>query len=231
MQQYKRQHQHPLPKQRNSVRFYFILLIILAALGAIYFYLIPFLSSINSNRGSSFDATPDALQIAREAYKERAQHRPTGHDFGGAAIVVQYADGSKPSVYYSDIYEGYDSPPPDTNKTHSERQAWENFILPTLTIMKDHGTVAKASEIDLIIFTQFYPCVPCQSEMRAWQNQARTTAGTSSVFVSVWTLTASFSPLSSDPKKRAQPAITDESAIQEVPVAFDTSLNFSQLLS
>src|SRR5690242_2806989 len=42
MQQYEEQHQHPLPEQRNSVRFYFILLIILAALGAIGFYLIPF---------------------------------------------------------------------------------------------------------------------------------------------------------------------------------------------
>jgi hypothetical protein len=183
---------------------------------------------MNSAGGSSFDATPYALQLAREAYKERAQHRPTGHDFGGAAIVVQYADGSKSSVYYSDIYEGYDSPPPDTNKTHSERQAWENFILPTLSIMKDHGTVAKASEIDVIIFTQFYPCVPCQSEMRAWQNQAKTASGASSIFMSVWTLTTTFSPLSPNPKKRAQPAITDESAIQEVPITFDASLTVEQ---
>lgn len=231
MQQYEEQRQHPLPEQRRSGRFYFILLVILAALGAIYFYLIPFLSSTNGGRGNSFDATPYALQIAREAYKERARHRPTGHNFGGAAIVAQYADGSKPSVYYSNIYEGFDSPPPDINKTHSERRAWEDFILPTLTIMKDHGTIARASEIDIIIFTQFYPCPSCQSDMRAWQNQARTTAGTSSVFMSVWTLMASFSPLSPDPRKRAQPVITDESAIQEVPITFDTLSNFSQLLS
>jgi hypothetical protein len=114
---------------------------------------------------------------------------------------------------------------------NKETPCASTLFCPTLTIMKDHGTVAKASEINILIFTQFYPCVPCQSEMRVWQNQARTTAGTAGVFISVWTLTASFSPLSSNPKKRAQPAITDESTIQGVPITFDTSSNSPQLLS
>lgn len=128
---------------------------------------------------SGFDATPYALQIAREAYRVHKNRAPTGHDFGGGIIVVQYTDGSKPSEIASKIYEGYNNPSPsgDKNATHSERRTEDDFVLPTLAILKSHGTVAKASEIDVIIFTQFYPCETCLPEMSAWQNQERLAAG------------------------------------------------------
>ncbi len=175
---------------------------------------------------SGFDATPYALQIAREAYRVRKNRAPTGHDFGGGIIVVQYTDGSKPSEIASKIYEGYNNPSPsgDKNATHSERRTEDDFVLPTLAILKSHGTVAKASEIDVIIFTQFYPCETCLPEMSAWQNQERLAAGSANVYLTVWTLTKSFYPLDRNPRRWAQPVIRNESDIQKVSINFDAPI-------
>jgi hypothetical protein len=199
-----------------------LIILLIVVLGAALLYLLSHTGG-SGGQSSSFDAASYALQIAQHAYQVRQRHAPTGHDFGGGIIVVQYADGSAPGVITSPIYEGYDSPPPDVNATHSERRTQDDFVLPTLALLKSHGTAAQASEIDAILFTQFYPCSPCRAEMRAWQNQDRQAAGTSNVFLTVWTLTTSFNPLSHNPRQRAQPSITDEGDIQEVPIPFDAS--------
>jgi hypothetical protein len=195
-----------------------IIVLLLIVLAAILYAL----SQVGKGgQGGFFDAASYALQIARGAYRVRQHHAPTGHDFGGSIIVVQYADGSRPLVLPSPIYEGYDSPPPDVNATHSERRTQDDFILPMLLSLRRRGIVAKASEIDVILFTQFYPCPPCRAEMRAWQKQDRQAAGTENVFMTVWTLAKSFSPLSRNPRQRAQPVITGASDLVQVSIPFD----------
>ena len=58
-QGYQRQHQ----RQRDPLRFLWVLLIILAAKASIYFYVIPFLASSSGGR-SGFDPHAEALQLA-----------------------------------------------------------------------------------------------------------------------------------------------------------------------
>jgi hypothetical protein len=214
--QEQEQTQPPASSPRNCL----LIILLIVVLAAALLYLLSHAGG-SGGQSSSFDAAPYALQIAQRAYQVRRQRAPTGHDFGGGIIVVQYADGSAPGVITSPIYEGYDSPPPDVNATHSERRTQDDFVLPTFALLKSHGTVAQASEIDVILFTQFSPCLPCRAEMRAWQNQDRQAAGTAKVFLTVWTLSTTFNPLSHNPRQRTQPSITGEEDIQEVPIPFD----------
>lgn len=131
----------------SSSRCLLIALLLIVLVGAILYAL----SQLGKGgQGGSFDAAPYTLHLAQKMYQWRKTHGITGHNFGGGIIVVQYADGSAPSVYESPVYEGQDGPPQDVNAFHSERQTQENFILPTLTLLRQHGIVAKASEIDVI---------------------------------------------------------------------------------
>lgn len=169
---------------------------------------------------SSFDAAPFAVQIAQKASQYRAKHKPTGHNFGGGAIIVEFSDGTS-STYPSDIYEGQDGPPLDKNAFHSERQTQEDFVLPTLSQLQQRGIIAKAIAIHVVIFSQYAVCNLCKAEMRAWQDQARKAAGSLAVDMTVWELVQYFYPLDRDPRNRQQPVVNGEQDIEQVAITFD----------
>ena len=170
--------------------------------------------------GPSFDTSPYALDLAKEAYQWRKNHRTTDHNFGNGAIILEYSDGSAPSVYPSPRYEGRDGPPDDINAFHSERLTHENYILPMLAQLRRNGILAKASRVDIIIFSQYHVCPVCQRQMRNWQDQQRCQAGSANVFLTIWELAQEFYPLARDPRKRPQPPVNDVGDIQTVDIPF-----------
>ena len=115
---YQRQHQG---QRRDPLRFLWVLLIIVAALAAIYFYVIPFLSSSSGGR-SGFDPHAEALQLALKVQDYRKDHRSIGRNLGMGEIVLQAPDGTL-TRYPSPIYEGEKaSASYDPNANHAERR-------------------------------------------------------------------------------------------------------------
>ena len=163
MQQQMQQHQRQ--GKRDPLRFFWVLLIIVAALAAIYFYVMPFLAS---SSGGGFDPHAEALQLALKVQDYRKDHRSLGRNLGMGEIVLQAPDGTI-TRYPSPIYEGEKaSASYDPNANHSERRTHELFLLPTLKLLQDHGTLDKAQSISILIFSQVFVCPPCRADMRGW---------------------------------------------------------------
>jgi hypothetical protein len=198
MQQHERQHQgqHSVPEQRNSMRFFFILLTILAALGAIYFYLIPFLSSINSSgtqtntdgqclsNGQQFNGRQEAFTLAQMAEQYRTGHRFNGN-YGYASYTLCYKDGSQRRVP-SPVAPGYDNTKDKTkplNYTHSEQILYRWLQKQLATVSSDPKTLAA---VYVIIFSQVRVCDACVSSMVSWQSSLRQIAKTSLLYLAIW---------------------------------------------
>lgn len=210
--------QVPRPQSQQSYRFWSVLLIIVASLGCIYFYVIPFLASLGPGK-AAFDIQAEALKMALQVQQYRYNHKSRGN-YGMAEIIITYQDMSKPSVYSSPIYEGFDSKGADKNKDHSERKAHEQFNLPTLTQLKSRGIAAKASFIYVIIFSQIQICKLCQADMRGWLEQYRRQVGTYNISLSVYDLTGNFNP--NVPRKQWT-VVVNEADIEEITIPFDVS--------
>jgi hypothetical protein len=128
------QHQEQLLPQRQVPwqfrRFGWVLLIIIASLAGIYFYVIPFLSSMSGVAGgNSFDAHAKALQLAVQVQNYRKIHSTIGRNLVGVAEIVLEARDGTLTRYPSPIYEGEKaSAVYDPNANHSERRTHELFL-------------------------------------------------------------------------------------------------------
>ena len=213
-QSYQRQHQ----RQRDPLRFLWVLLIIVAALAAIYFYVIPFLAS-----SSGFDPHAEALQLALKVQDYRKDYRSIGRNLGMGEIVLQAPDGTL-RRYPSPIYEGEKaSASYDPNANHAERRTHDLFLLPTLKLLQDHGTLDKAQRVSLLILSQVFVCPICRAEMRGWwkayksevspQNAAKIQQPT------VWELTGSYNP--DRPGWPQWTVVANEGDVEQVNVPFD----------
>lgn len=198
MQQHERQrrYQQPVPEQRNSVRFYSILLIILAALGVIYFYLIPFLASIHSggtqtntegqclSNGQQFNGRQEAFTLAQIAEQYRAAH-PFNGNYGYASYTLCYKNGSQQRVP-SPAAPGYDNTTDKTkplNYTHSEQVLYRWLQQQLAKVSFDPKALAA---IYVIIFSQVRVCDACVASMTPWQSNLRQIAKTPLLYLAIW---------------------------------------------
>lgn len=225
MQQHEKQHQNQpnLPQQKSSVHFYSVLLIILAALAAIYFYLMPFLSSTSGGGESSFDAHREALNLAIIVQNYRKNHRSIGRNLGIGEIVVIDQDG-KSTSYLSPIYEGEKaSAAYDPNENHSERRTHDLFLLPELKRLQDNGTLDKAQQVSILVFSQVFVCSPCRADMRGWWKDFRKAVSSRNAVKiqepTIWELTGSYNPDRSGWPQWT--VVATEEDVEPVPIPFD----------
>jgi len=219
-----RQQQWQGPQQRPEFppRFFWIVLLLASMFAATYFWLLPFLGiNVGGRSGNNIDPAPYAVKIAQSAYQWRATHVRTGHNFGGALIVVKYRDGTLQQYPLNDrniiIYEGEDLPNDlDPNRLHSERQTDREFIRPLLQKFRSTNGFDNAIEIQVIIFSQYPLCPSCVSDMRSWQDEYCKIAGFPNLYLSGWQLTKTFYPNSQDKRRREQPVVNGEEDIEMV---------------
>ena len=209
-------------EQRDPLRFLWVLLIILAALGAIYFYVIPFLASSGSS-GSSFDPHEEALQLALKVQDYRKNHRTIGRNLGMGEIVLEASDGTL-TRYPSPIYVGEKaSASYDPNANHSERRTHDLFLLPTLKLLQDNGALDKAQNISILIFSQVFVCPTCLADMRGWwkayKSEVSPQNATKIQQPTVWELTGSYNP--DRPGWPQWTVVANEEDVEQVNVLFD----------
>ncbi len=217
-QSYQRQHQ----RHRDPLRFLWVLLIIVAALAAIYFYVIPFLASSSGGR-SGFDPHAEALQLALKVQDYRKDHRSIGRNLGMGEIVLQAPDGTL-TRYPSPIYEGEKaSASHDPNANHAERRTHDLFLLPTLKLLQDHGTLDKAQSVSLLIFSQVFVCPICRAEMRGWWKAYKSEVSPQNAGKiqqpAIWELTGSYNP--DRPGWPQWTVVANEADVEQVNVPFD----------
>ncbi len=220
MQQQRYQHQRQ--EQRDPLRFLWVLLIIVAALAAIYFYVIPFLAS-SSSGSSAFGPHQEALQLALKVQDYRKDHRSIGRNLGMGEIVLQAPDGTL-TRYPSPIYEGEKaSASYDPNANHSERRAHDLFLLPTLKLLQAHGTLDKAQSVSLLIFSQVFVCPLCRADMRGWwkayKSEVSLQNATKIQQPTIWELTGSYNP--DRPGWPQWTVVANEEDVEQVTVPFD----------
>jgi hypothetical protein len=184
----------PVQKQEQSRRFWWVLLIILAALGAIYFYLIPFLSSagVGGQGGpvSTGWTTAHQRHIAFDLAQNVQDYRQRIHErreinYGDAYLqVTGIAQPFRPKQ----PYPGMDAPNPPEHDTHSEHmlKGWGLY-----TIRNSLHNVPAGSTINMLIFTQVKVCPPCRKAIQTWAKQLQQTAPAGvSVNLSIWQQTS-----------------------------------------
>jgi hypothetical protein len=220
--EYQRPYRRSFPKQRKTMRSLFVLLII-AVLGAMSFYLISLLFSTTSGGASSFDAHTEALKLALKVQDYRQRNRTIGRNLGMGEIVVIGQDG-KPVEYPSPIYVGEKADAAyDPNANHSERRTHDLFLLPELARLQASGTLDRAQGVSILVFSQVYVCPPCRADMRGWwkdfknavspQNAAKIQQPT------IWELTGGYNP--DRPGWPQWTVVANEDDVEQVNVAFD----------
>ena len=117
-----KQQQQPSPQEHFS-RLSYVLLIIIAALLCIYFYLIPFLSYIGSMEAGYSQEHKEAYALAQNVQAYRKKH-PSKGNYAQAAIKLLYDDAASSKWDISDVYEGFDDENGE-NSTHSEQFAYK----------------------------------------------------------------------------------------------------------
>ena len=178
-QQWQRQPQQQTQKRAFSPRFLLVMLILIASLAAIYFYVIPFLASIGGgSTGSAFSGGWSASQQRQIAFTlaQRVQsYRQSIHEqrrinYGDAYIV---ATGIKPPFRPQQPYEGMDSKPGAKNDTHSETRL-KGWAL--ATIRQKLQQLPSGSTINIVIFTQVKVCPDCRKDTNEWATQLQQAA-------------------------------------------------------
>jgi hypothetical protein len=171
MQQQHWQRQQQSRRREFPPRFLWVGLILLASLAAIYFYVIPFLSSMaGGSAGSAFSggwSVSQQRQIAYELaqnvqdYRQRI-HEPRHINYGDAYLV---ATGIHDPFRPKQPYPGVDSPSGAKNDTHSESnlKGWALY-----TIRQQLQQLPAGSTINLLLFTQVKVCPDCRREVTAW---------------------------------------------------------------
>ena len=178
------QQQHWQRRQQSQQRvfpprFFWVVLILLASLAAIYFYVIPFLSSMSGgSAGNAFSGGWSVSQQRQIAYKlaqnvqsYRQRNHETRHINYGYAYLV--ATGISSPFRPKQPYPGVDSPSGAKNDTHSESmlKGWA-----FLTIRQQLQQLPAGSTINLLIFTQVKVCPGCRRDITAWATQLQQAA-------------------------------------------------------
>lgn len=189
----QQQHQQPAqqhrPVRQGPGRFLWVMLIIIAALGAIYFYLIPFLASSgggSKNNASSAWSAAQQRQIAFQLAQNVQDYRQRIHEgrrinYGDAILQ---ASGIAQPFRPKQPMPGMNAPNPPQNDTHSENmlKGWALY-----TIRKSLQQLPAGSVINLLIFTQVKVCPDCRRDIQTWAKQLQQAAPAGvSVNLSIW---------------------------------------------
>ena len=174
MQHQRYQHQ----EQRDPLRFLWVLLIIVAALAAIYFYVIPFLSSGGIGGGSSnFSGWSEARQrqIAFDLAQnvQNYRHRINEHRRINYGDAYMEATGISNPFRPPNPFDGMDSPSGAKNDTHSEAKL-KGWAL--AAIRKNLQGLRAGSTINVLIFTQVKTCPDCRKAVPTWVKQLQQVA-------------------------------------------------------
>ncbi len=178
----RQEHQPPMPPQgsmhQRPGRFLWVIMLILAALGAIYFYLIPFLASSggksnssSSERWSAAQQSQIAFTLAQnvQGYRQRI-HEGRRINYGDAYLeatgITQPFRPKQPSA-------GMNAPNPPQNDTHSETtlKGWALY-----TLRKNLQNLPAGAVINLLIFTQVKVCPDCRRDIQTWAKQLQQVA-------------------------------------------------------
>ena len=161
------------PRQEQSQRFWSVLLILIALLGFVYFYIIPFLSS--SHTGSDGWSDTQQRQIAFDlaqnvqSYRQQLnEHRRI--NYGDAYLE---ATGIATPFRPPNPFDGMDSPSGAKNDTHSEAKL-KGWAL--ATIRRSLQSLPSGSIINVLIFTQVKTCPECRKAVPTWVQQLRQVA-------------------------------------------------------
>lgn len=177
------QQQQQWQEQRKSrdfpPRFLWVVLILLASLAVIYFYVIPFLSSsAGGSAGSAFaggwsidQQRQIAFSLAQnvQRYRQRINEQRR-INYGDAYLV---ATGIPTPFRPKQPYEGMDSPSGAKNDTHSETKL-KGWAL--LTIRQQLQQLPSGSTINLLLFTQVKVCPGCRQDINTWAKQLQQAA-------------------------------------------------------
>lgn len=166
--------------QRDPLRFLWVILIIVAALMAIYFYVIPFLASggtpsgnTNSGGWSQAQQRQIAFMLAQNVqnYRHRIKERRR-INYGDAYME---ATGISNPFRPPNPFAGMDSPSGAKNDTHSEAKL-KGWAL--ATIRKNLQNLPAGSTINVLIFTQVKTCPDCRRDLPTWVKQLQQAAPT-----------------------------------------------------
>ncbi len=159
--------------QRQSQRFWWVLLILLACLGGIYFYVIPFLSSVGVGTGGSSSggwSETQQRQIAFDLAQNVQNYRHRINERRRINYGDAYMDATGMSTPFRppQPFDGMDSPPGAKNDTHSETKL-KGWAL--ATIRKNGQNLPSGSTVNVLIFTQVKTCPDCRRDVQAWVKQ------------------------------------------------------------
>ncbi len=184
------QQQHQKRNQEHGQRFIWVLLIIIASLACIYFYIIPFLASAGagSAKGSSASQWSPAQQqsiaftLAQSVqnYRLRINERRR-INYGDAFMQIA---GTTQQFRPPNPFDGMDAPSGPRNSLHSEAKL-KGWALATLRSKLQH--LPTGSVINILIFTQVKVCPDCRGELQAWATQLQQVAPSGvTIFLYIW---------------------------------------------
>lgn len=177
------------PKQ--SQRFWWVLLILIASLACIYLYVIPFLASkggssntgnTNSHSWSDTQQRQIAFNLAQniQSYRQHINERRR-INYGDAYLD---ATGITTPFRPPNPFDGMDSPIGAKNDTHSEAKL-KGWAL--ATIRKNLQNLPSGSVIRVLIFTQVKMCPDCRKAVPTWVKQLQQVAPTGvTVYLYIW---------------------------------------------
>lgn len=162
-----------------ALRLLGVILILLAALAALYFYIVPFLGSVSG--GSTGNAFSGGWSVAQQQqiaftlaqsvqnYRQRI-HEQRRINYGDAYLI---ATGITTPFRPQQPYEGMDAPSGPKNDMHSEAKL-KGWALVTIRQKLQH--LPAGSTINLLIFTQVKVCPDCRSDIKGWATQLQQAA-------------------------------------------------------
>jgi len=182
-------YQQQRPHQKHGLRFFWVLLIIIASLACIYFYIIPWLASpgggsgggTNTGRWSEARQRQTAFDLAQSVQNYRNRiHERRRINYGDAFMEAGVASPFRPP----NPFDGMDSPSGAKNDTHSETKL-KGWAL--ATIRRNLQSLPAGSTINVLIFTQVKVCPDCRRDIQAWTKQLQQAAPPGvTVYVYIW---------------------------------------------
>jgi hypothetical protein len=173
------QQQRQRQERGQSQCFWWALLLIIASLACIYFYVIPFLSSIGDGSGGGSSSAEWSETQQRQIAFDLAQnvqnyrHRINEHRRINYGDAYMEATGIPTPFRPPQPFEGMNSPTGARNDTHSETKL-KGWAL--ATIRKNLQNLPLGSTINVLIFTQVKACPDCRRDVQAWVKQLQQAA-------------------------------------------------------
>jgi hypothetical protein len=167
--------------------------------------------------GQNFDYPAEIQALAQDAQTYRATH-PFGGNYGEGSITLCYSDGSFTVIPSSPPpFEGYNSPSPPENSTHSE---WKVFRWAQQQLEQLPTTAGKTViKIFVAIFSQVRVCGLCRNDMQTWLKDLRVAAENQNVILSIWQIRPG-SASAFDPAKNPRGVPTNPTDLQSVQINF-----------